>query len=102
MEAHLKMVHLKEWKLENAFSENKDPRMAAVMMLFTQRMDDTFSFNCSESYEGVHSGQIAFWREMGNRRWDFSVTALRETHEEVNTPHQMEIIKLFTPTYTSK
>jgi 8-oxo-dGTP pyrophosphatase MutT (NUDIX family) len=53
------------------------------------------------SYEGVHSGQIAF----PGGKWetedaDYSVTALRETHEEVGIlPNQMEIIKLFTPTY---
>jgi hypothetical protein len=44
---------LKE-KLENAFNENKDPRMAADVVL-PKEWDDTFSFNCTESYEGVHS-----------------------------------------------
>jgi hypothetical protein len=35
MEAHLKMAPFERMEsLKNAFSENKDPRMAAVMMLF--------------------------------------------------------------------
>jgi hypothetical protein len=35
MEAHLKMAPFERMEsLKNAFNENKDPRMAAVMMLF--------------------------------------------------------------------
>jgi hypothetical protein len=35
MEAHLKMAPFERMeKLENAFNENKDPRMYKVMMLF--------------------------------------------------------------------
>jgi 8-oxo-dGTP pyrophosphatase MutT (NUDIX family) len=50
------------------------------------------------SYEGVHSGQIAF----PGGKWeteDFSVTALRETHEEVGIhPIRWKLLS-FTPTY---
>jgi hypothetical protein len=46
--AHLKMAPFERMEsLKNAFNENKDPRMAAVMMLFKE-WDDTFSFNCTE------------------------------------------------------
>jgi 8-oxo-dGTP pyrophosphatase MutT (NUDIX family) len=103
MEAHLKMAPFERMEsLKNAFNENKDPRMAAVMMLFYPKNGMThLVLIVRNSYEGVHSGQIAF----PGGKWetedaDYSVTALRETHEEVGIlPNQMEIIKLFTPTY---
>jgi 8-oxo-dGTP pyrophosphatase MutT (NUDIX family) len=103
MEAHLKMAPFERMEsLKNAFSENKDPRMAAVMMLFYPKNGMThLVLIVRNAYEGVHSGQIAFpggkWETEDE---DFSATALRETHEEVGIrPSQMEIIKLFTPTY---
>jgi 8-oxo-dGTP pyrophosphatase MutT (NUDIX family) len=70
-------------------------RMAAVMMLFYQKNGMThLVLIVRNSYEGVHSGQIAF----PGGKWEtedenFSVT-LRETHEEVGIhPDKMEIIK---------
>jgi 8-oxo-dGTP pyrophosphatase MutT (NUDIX family) len=88
--------------LKKAFSDNENPRMAAVMMLFYPKNGIThLVLIVRNSYEGVHSGQIAF----PGGKWEtedenFSITALRETHEEVGiAPNQMEIIKLFTPTY---
>ena len=103
MEAHLKMAPFERMEsLKNAFSENKAPRMAAVMMLFYPKNGMThLVLIVRNSYEGVHSGQIAFpggkWETEDK---DYSETALRETHEEVGIhPNQMEIIKLFTPTY---
>lgn len=103
MKAHLKMAPFERMEsLKNAFSENKDPRMAAVMMLFYPKNGMThLVLIVRNSYEGVHSGQIAF----PGGKWEtedenFSATALRETYEEVGIhPNQMEIIKLFTPTY---
>jgi hypothetical protein len=38
MAAHIKMVPFERTELENTFDEYKNPRMAAVMMLFYQRM----------------------------------------------------------------
>lgn len=103
MEAHLKMAPFERMEsLKNAFSENKAPRTAAVMMLFYPKNGMThLVLIVRNSYEGVHSGQIAFpggkWETEDK---DYSETALRETHEEVGIhPNQMEIIKLFTPTY---
>jgi 8-oxo-dGTP pyrophosphatase MutT (NUDIX family) len=103
MEAHLKMAPFERMEsLKNAFSENKDPRMAAVMMLFYPKNGIThLVLIVRNSYEGVHSGQIAFpGGKYETEDENFAVTALRETHEEVGIhPDKMEIIKLFTPTY---
>jgi 8-oxo-dGTP pyrophosphatase MutT (NUDIX family) len=101
MAAHIKMVPFERTESLKTHLTNINPRMAAVMMLFYPKNGDTFGFNCTEFYEGVHSGQIAF----PGGKWEtedenFSVTALRETHEEVGIhPDKMEIIKFFTPTY---
>jgi 8-oxo-dGTP pyrophosphatase MutT (NUDIX family) len=103
MEAHVKMAPFERMEsLKKAFSDNENPRMAAVMMLFYPKNGIThLVLIVRNSYEGVHSGQIAF----PGGKWEtedenFSITALRETHEEVGiAPNQMEIIKLFTPTY---
>ena len=103
MAAHIKMVPFERTEsLKNTFDENKTPRMAAVMMLFYPKNGMThLVLIVRNSYEGVHSGQIAF----PGGKWEtedenFSATALRETHEEVGIhPDQMEIIKFFTPTY---
>ena len=103
MAAHIKMFPFERTEsLKITFDEYKNPRMAAVMMLFYPKNGMThLVLIVRNSYEGVHSGQIAFpggkW-EMEDE--NFSVTALRETHEEVGIhPDKMEIIKFFTPTY---
>lgn len=103
MEAHLKMAPFDRMEsLKNAFSDNKDPRMAAVMMLFYPKHGMThLVLIVRNAYEGVHSGQIAF----PGGKWetedlDFSATALRETEEEVGVSIDvMEIIRPFTPMY---
>jgi 8-oxo-dGTP pyrophosphatase MutT (NUDIX family) len=103
MEAHIKMAPFeRKESLKKAFSDNKNPRTAAVMMLFYPKNGIThLVLIVRNSYEGVHSGQIAF----PGGKWEtydenFSVTALRETHEEIGIhPDKMEIIKFFTPTY---
>lgn len=62
-----------------------DHRKGAVLMLFYPQDNNTFvPFIKRPSYEGVHSGQIAFpggKYEEGDQRMD--VTALRETEEEI-------------------
>lgn len=103
LEAHIKMVPFERLEnLKNAFIDNKNPRMAAVMMLFYPKQGMThLVLIIRNSYEGVHSGQIAF----PGGKWEtedenFSATAFRETHEEVGIARsQIEIIKSFTPTY---
>jgi hypothetical protein len=65
MAAHIKMVPFERTESLKTH-EYKNPRMADVIL--SKEWDDTFGFNCTEFYEGVHSGQIAFWRKMGNGR----------------------------------
>lgn len=102
-EAHVKMAPFERIEsLRNVNIENANPRMAAVMMLFYPKNGVThLVLIVRNSYEGVHSGQIAFpggKYEMEDE--NFFKTALRETHEEVGVhPDRMEILKPFTPMY---
>lgn len=103
MEAHLKMAPFERMEsLKNAFSANKEPRMAAVMMLFYPKKGIThLVLIVRNSYEGVHSGQIAFpGGKFETEDENFAMTALRETQEEIGIHlEKMEVIKFFTPTY---
>ncbi|MFN3802509.1 NUDIX hydrolase [Belliella pelovolcani] len=72
---------------ETRFAEGalKNPRRGAVLMLFYPDEDQTLvPFIKRPSYEGVHSGQVAFpggkWEEQDE---DLSMTALREAEEEI-------------------
>ncbi|WP_438962624.1 NUDIX hydrolase [Nonlabens sp.] len=82
--------------------KTQTPRHAAVMMLIYP-INDIAHFVLIERMQskGAHSGQIAF---PGGRKepedHDDSITALRETHEEVGiAPEQQEIITAGTPIY---
>jgi 8-oxo-dGTP pyrophosphatase MutT (NUDIX family) len=103
MAAHIKMVPFERTESLKTHLTNINPRMLYDVIL-SKEWDDTFGFNCTEFYEGVHSGQIAF----PGGKWEtedenFSVTALRETHEEVGIhPDKMEIIKFYAYLYPSK
>jgi len=103
MKAHLKMAPFERMEsLKNAFSAYKEPRMAAVMMLFYPKNGIThLVLIVRNSYEGVHSGQIAFpGGKFETEDENFAMTALRETHEEIGIHlEKMEVIKFFTPTY---
>jgi 8-oxo-dGTP pyrophosphatase MutT (NUDIX family) len=102
-DAHVKMAPLE--RIESLKSINigdKKPRIAAVMMLFYPKNDEThLVLIVRNSYKGVHSAQIAFpggKYETGDE--SFAETALRETHEEVGIhPEKIEIIKSFTELY---
>lgn len=89
-------------ELQRATLEHKKPRHAAVMMLIYP-IKDIAHFVLIERMQskGAHSGQIAF---PGGRKeledHDDSVTAIRETHEEVGiVPELQEIITAGTPIY---
>ena len=102
-ESHLKMAPLERLEsLKNSNISDKNPRNAAVMMLFYPKNNNThLVLIVRNSYEGVHSAQIAF--PGGKYELDdenFAVTALRETHEEVGIqPDKIEIVKAFTELY---
>ena len=99
-ESHYKMVPQERIDILNVSKiENKNPKIAAVMMLFYPKNGKThLVLIVRNSYEGVHSAQIAF--PGGTYEIDdlnFENTALRETYEEIGiSPDFMEIIKPFT------
>ena len=102
-EAHIKMAPLE--RLESLkkidFGDN-NPRIAAVLMLFYPKNAIThLVLIVRNSYEGVHSAQIAFPGGKYEQDDDnFAYTALRETHEEVGIhPDKIEILKPFTELY---
>jgi 8-oxo-dGTP pyrophosphatase MutT (NUDIX family) len=101
--AHLKMALAERADaLKNIDLKEKDPRIAAVMMLLYPKKGKThLVLIVRNAYNGVHSSQIAF---PGGKYETFDAnyeeTALRETHEEVGvSPEKIEVIKHFTPMY---
>lgn len=101
--AHAKMAPLERIQaLKNLDINAKNPRIAAVMMLFYPKNEKThLILIVRNAYNGVHSSQIAFpggKYELTDR--DYQETALRETSEEIGVlPEKIEIIKHFTPMY---
>jgi len=102
-EAHYKMAPLERIRnLSHAEMQSKNPKTAAVMMLFYPKKGKThLVLIVRNSYEGVHSAQIAFPGgkfETSDR--DFQETALRETHEEIGVhPTKIKVIRAFTEIY---
>ncbi len=103
LDAHIKMAPLERLEsLKNNSLESKNPRIAAVMMLFYPKKDRThLVLIVRNSYKGVHSAQIAFpGGKYEQEDTNFAATALRETHEEVGIhPNKIEILKPFTELY---
>lgn len=101
--AHAKMAPLERIQaLKNLDINAKNPRIAAVMMLFYPKNEKThLILIVRNAYNGVHSSQIAFpggKYEITDR--DYQEAALRETSEEIGVlPEKIEIIKHFTPMY---
>jgi 8-oxo-dGTP pyrophosphatase MutT (NUDIX family) len=102
-EAHFKMAPLERIEsLKNLNLETKNPKTAAVMMLFYPKNGRThLVLIVRNSYQGVHSAQIAFpGGKYEPRDQIFENTALRETHEEIGIhPNSIEIKKAFTRLY---
>ena len=102
-EAHFKMAPLERIEsLKNLNLETKNPKTAAVMMLFYPKNGRThLVLIVRNSYQGVHSAQIAFpGGKYEPRDQIFENTALRETHEEIGIhPDNIEIIRSFTRLY---
>jgi 8-oxo-dGTP pyrophosphatase MutT (NUDIX family) len=102
-DAHVKMAPLE--RLDRLKSGNLDtikPRNAAVMMLLYPKKEKThLVLIVRNSYEGVHSDQIAFpGGKFELEDENFAQTALRETHEEIGIhPNKIEILKPFTALY---
>ena len=102
-EAHYKMAPLERIReINTAEIENKNPKNAAVMMLFYPKNGKThLVLIVRNSYEGVHSAQIAFpGGKYEIEDLTFENTALRETQEEIGIhPENIEIIMPFTQIY---
>ncbi|CAA9199973.1 NUDIX hydrolase [Flavobacterium collinsii] len=101
--AHIKMAPKERLEaLKNLDLKNKNPRIAAVMMLFYPKKGKThLVLIVRNAYNGVHSSQIAFpGGKYETTDADYEETALRETHEEVGVaPEKIRVIKQFTPMY---
>lgn len=101
--AHIKMAPKERIEaLRNLDLKGKNPRIAAVMMLFYPKDEKThLVLIVRNAYNGVHSSQIAFpGGKYEDTDADYQETALRETHEEVGVaPEKVEVIKEFTPMY---
>lgn len=101
LDAHVKMAPLERIQLKP--NENDSlARTAAVLMLCYPKNGKThILLIVRNEYEGVHSAQIAFpGGKYEENDIDFSVTALRETFEEVGVqPDKLEIIKSFTEVF---
>ncbi len=82
--------------------EERNPRNAAVMMLFFPKEASThIALILRPEYEGVHSGQIALpGGKFEKEDLNFTETALRETEEEIGVAiHHVEVIKTLTKVY---
>jgi 8-oxo-dGTP pyrophosphatase MutT (NUDIX family) len=103
IDAHIKMAPLERLEsLKNINIDNKNPRIAAVLMLFYPKNHRThLVLIVRNSYKGIHSAQIAF--PGGKYEFEdenYAKTALRETHEEVGIhPDKIQILKSFTELY---
>jgi 8-oxo-dGTP pyrophosphatase MutT (NUDIX family) len=102
-EAHYKMAPLERIEsMRNWNVSGVNPKSAAVLMLFYPKNGRThLVLIVRNSYEGVHSAQIAFpGGKYESNDENFQNTALRETHEEVGIqPDSIEIIMPFTNLY---
>jgi 8-oxo-dGTP pyrophosphatase MutT (NUDIX family) len=102
-DAHAKMAPLERISfLKEMNYLDKNPREAAVLMLFYPKNNEThLALIVRNTYPGVHSSQIGFPGgkvELVDK--NLSDTALRETHEEVGIPpKKIEIIKPFSTIY---
>ncbi|MEY4926521.1 MAG: hypothetical protein RI894_957 [Bacteroidota bacterium] len=97
MEHFARFAHLQR---EPNIPENH--RTAAVMCLLYPTISDwNVVFIVRPSYDGAHSGQIAFaGGSTEPEDEDHQATALRETHEEIGiAPHLIEIIAPMTSLY---
>lgn len=102
-DAHAKMAPLERISfLKEMNYLDKNPRQAAVLMLFYPKNNEThLALIVRNSYPGVHSSQIGFpGGKVEETDKGLQETALRETHEEVGvSPEKVQIIKPFSKIY---
>ena len=102
-DAHLKMAPLERVSsLSEESYYDKNPRKAAVMMLFYPKNKQThLVLIVRNTYPGIHSSQIAFpGGKVELEDESLAHTALRETHEEIGVhPEKITVIKAFSEIY---
>lgn len=103
MEAHLKMApEDRKIALENTDFKYVKPKLASVLMLlYPKNKQAHLVLILRNSYEGVHSSQVAFpGGKVEQTDASYQKTALRETSEEIGiAEYQIEIIKDFSDIY---
>lgn len=101
--SHCKMAPMERMQLLKKINIEKiDARKAAVMMLFYPKNNEPhLVLIVRNSYQGVHSAQIAFpGGKFETEDVDFFTTALRETEEEIGIGSEnIDIVKAFSPLY---
>lgn len=102
-QAHAKMAPSNRLDLLKSIDFNKvTPKEAAVLMLCYPKKEQThLALIVRNTYNGVHSSQIAFpGGKVEPEDADFSITALRETQEEIGIEaSQINLIRPFTSVY---
>jgi len=102
-EAHKIMAPAERVDLMNVENfENVNPREAAVMMLFYPKNSIThLVLILRNSYNGVHSSQIAFpGGKVERSDISYEHTALRETEEEIGiSPEKIRVMRSFSKIY---
>lgn len=102
-EAHCMMAPSERIQyLQKIKVDSENPRIASVLMLLYSKNNEThLVLIVRNTYEGIHSAQIAFpGGKFEPSDENFVRTALRETYEEIGIhPDAIEIIKPFTKTY---
>ena len=101
--SHIKMAPKERIESLKVFSyADKNPRKAAVLMLLYPKQEQTHLVLIERnSYEGVHSAQIAFpGGKFENEDVEYETTALRESEEEIGiSREQIKVIRPFSPLY---
>lgn len=103
LDAQFKLAPEMRLKFSEEKIKAKNPRKAAVLVLFYPNENNEMCFLLTEraSYNGTHSGQISFpgGKTEENDR-DLAFTALREANEEVGVlPSEVKIIREITDVY---
>ena len=103
IEAQFKLAPSYRKKYDLISIQNKQPRLAAVMMLIFPDENNEMRFLLTKrpDYSGYHANQISFTGgKKSENDIDLLTTAIRETSEEINVtifPHQ--ILKTLTEIY---
>ncbi|OAZ04325.1 NUDIX hydrolase [Flavobacterium succinicans] len=101
--SHIKMAPKERIESLKSFGyADKNPRKAAVLMLLYPKEEQTHLVLIERnSYEGVHSAQIAFpGGKFEKEDLEYETTALRESEEEIGiSREQIKIIRPFSPLY---